>query len=102
MPKTIDHKAQVDKVMTLLVDLRKKAYAHWGSCATGYKDYQHSHSYASDCAACGERHEAESMLLKLEETLDIKPKDKPCVTTNDKLWCIPHRKDPKKCKREAK
>lgn len=87
------------RVEALLTELRAKAYDRLGSCATGYTDYQHSHSYASDCAACGERAAAGKALAMLEDALGLKPKDKPCFLTAGGAWCEPHRRAAAKCKR---
>jgi hypothetical protein len=88
----------VARVEALLTELRAKAYARWGSCATGLTDYQHRHASASNCSACGERSEAERMVKKIEAALGLKASDIPCYLTPEGSWCIPHHKAAGKCK----
>lgn len=86
-----------DNVNAMLGALRKKAYAHWGSCATGLNDYYHRHASASNCSECGEREEAGRTLKLLEQALCIDSNDTPCFLTGDHSWCISHRKASDKC-----
>jgi hypothetical protein len=74
----------MEKVVALYRELEAQADMYPGSCATGYKDYQHSHAWASDCSKCGEREAARKMCEKLEEVLDLgKPRKKAAVGTRE-------------------
>lgn len=84
--------------MALLSELRAKAYAHFGACATGLTDYYHRHASASNCSECGERDQAEKMVRLLEKALGLTPKDIPCYFTQDHTWCISHGKSASRCR----
>ena len=60
---------QIAKIKDLIARYRKESQVGAGSCATGIKDYRHSHSWASDCYSCVERGNKGKIADLLEETL---------------------------------
>lgn len=71
---------RMEKVVALYRELEKQADKYPGSCATGYKDYRHSHSYATDCSACGVRSAAQGVCEKLEAILVLPEPNKKAIT----------------------
>jgi len=61
---------QMAKIRDLITRLKTESKVNYGSCATGIKDYRHSHSWASDCYACVERADKGKIADLLEKTLE--------------------------------